>query len=56
MQIDASLAMQAKSLDAARQSMQDAQKQATYAPPTPATTSDVVLQLSAAAQQLLVKP
>ncbi|MDP9401265.1 MAG: hypothetical protein M3P39_10065 [Actinomycetota bacterium] len=56
MQIDASLAMQAKSLDAARRSMQDAQVKAASAPPSPATTSAVVLNLSAAAQQLLVKP
>jgi hypothetical protein len=46
---DLSLIMQAKSLQAVRSTMAAAQA----APATPASQSDVILQLSTAAQQLL---
>jgi hypothetical protein len=46
---DLSLIMQAKSLQAARATMAAAQA----APASPAGPSDVILQLSAAAQQLM---
>ena len=46
---DLSLIMQAKSLQAARSTMAAAQA----APATPVSQSDVILQLSTAAQQLI---
>ena len=48
-----SMIVQANSLHAVRTTMAQAAQAAQGAPPTPAAQSDVILQLSTAAQQLL---